>query len=115
MRGRTIAIWGLTYKPGTDTLRRSSSVELCKWLLERGVRVKAHDPMVHSLPEELSQIELCADSAEALDGADALVVATEWPEYKTAAVPKGMTVIDANRFLGAREGLRYFSVGMPAT
>ena len=115
LRGRTIAIWGLTYKPGTDTLRRSSSVELCKWLLERGVRVKAHDPMVHSLPEELSQIELCTDAAQALDGADALVVATEWPEYKTAPVPKGMTVIDANRFLSAREGLRYFSVGMPAT
>jgi UDPglucose 6-dehydrogenase len=115
LRGRTIAIWGLTYKPGTDTLRRSSSVELCQWLLERGVRVKAHDPMVHSLPEELSQIELCADPGEALRDAGALVVSTEWPEYKTAPVRKGMIVIDANRFLASREGLRYFSVGMPAT
>ena len=77
--------------------------------------MKAHDPMVQSLPEELSQIELCADSGETLRDADALVVSTEWPEYKTALVPRGMTVIDANRFLAYREGLRYFSVGMPAT
>ena len=113
LRGLTIAIWGLTYKPGTDTLRRSSSVELCKWLLERGVHVNAHDPMVHSLPEELSQIQLFPDAAEAVREADGLVVATEWPDYKTAPIPKGMTVFDANRFISAREGLRYYSVGMP--
>lgn len=113
LRGLTIAVWGLTYKPGTDTLRRSSSVELCKWLLERGVHVNAHDPMVRSLPEELSQIQLFADAAEAVREADALVVATEWPDYKTAPIPAGMTVIDANRFIGVREALRYYSVGMP--
>lgn len=113
LRGLTIAVWGLTYKPGTDTLRRSASVELCKWLLERGVHVNAHDPMVRSLPEELSQIRLFADAAEAVREADALVVATEWPDYKTAPIPGGMTVFDANRFISAREGLRYYSVGMP--
>ncbi len=113
LRGKTIAIWGLTYKPGTDTLRRSSSVELCKWLIERGATVKAHDPMVRALPPELSQVKLCATPDEATRDADALVVATEWPEYKNAKVPN-IVIIDANRFIGAREGTRYYSVGTPA-
>ena len=114
LRGRTVAVWGLTYKPGTDTLRRSSSVELCRWLIAEGARVKAHDPMVRSLPPELSQVQLCATAGETLHDADALVVATEWPDYKTAPVRNGIVVIDANRFLGAREGVRYYSVGMPS-
>jgi len=114
LRGRTVAVWGLTYKPGTDTLRRSSSVELCRWLIEQGARVKAHDPMVRSLPPELSQVQLCATAGQTLHDADALVVATEWPDYKTAPVRNGIVVIDANRFLGAREGVRYYSVGMPS-
>jgi UDPglucose 6-dehydrogenase len=114
LRGRTVAVWGLTYKPGIDTLRRSSSVELCRWLIEQGAHVKAHDPMVRSLPPELSQVQLCATAGETLHHADALVVATEWPDYKTAPVRNGIVVIDANRFLGAREGVRYYSVGMPS-
>jgi len=69
--------------------------------------------MVRSLPETLSQIQLFADAVEAVREADALVVATEWPDYKTASIPKGMTVFDANRFISSREGLRYYSVGMP--
>lgn len=114
LRGRTIAVWGLTYKPGTDTLRRSSSVELCTWLIERGAAVNAHDPMVRSLPAELSSVRLCATADEALRNADALVVATEWPEYRDAKISGDIVVIDANRFIGAREGLRVYSVGVPS-
>ena len=114
LRDKTIAVWGLTYKPGTDTLRRSSSVELCRWLISRGAIVKAHDPLVKSLPQELSQIQLCKTTDETLQDADALVVATEWPEYRNARVHNGMIVIDANRFIGVRDGVRYFSVGMPS-
>src|SRR5262249_7302954 len=51
--GKSIAIWGLTYKVGTDTLRRSSAVELCRWLIERGATVRAHDPVVKTLPADL--------------------------------------------------------------
>jgi hypothetical protein len=47
-----------------------------------------------------------------LRGANALVVATEWPEFKTAAVPRGLIVVDPNRFIGTRDGVLYFSVGM---
>lgn len=76
------AILGLTYKPGTSTLRRSSSLELCRFLDAGGVRVQAHDPAVPALPEDLaSSVRLCASPREALRGADVAVIATPWPEY----------------------------------
>jgi UDPglucose 6-dehydrogenase len=123
--GRTIAVWGLTYKHGTDTLRRSEAVELCRWLVAQGARVRAHDPAAHALPPDLSAVERIDDAAEALRGADALVVATEWPAYRdvdkaavAAIMPKGFLVLDANRFLaGAFEretGCRLVAVGQPA-
>ena len=79
LHGKTIAVWGLTYKPGTDTLRRSSAVELCQWLLEQGARVQAHDPALSSLPAALSDIQLCATALQAAQGTHALVIATDWP------------------------------------
>jgi UDPglucose 6-dehydrogenase len=56
LRGKTIAVWGLTYKAGTDTLRRSSAIELCQWLREQGASVQAHDPAVKQLPEQHGDI-----------------------------------------------------------
>jgi UDPglucose 6-dehydrogenase len=112
LQGKTIAVWGLTYKPGTDTLRRSASVELCRVLLAQNAHVHAYDPMVKSLPPELTGAQLCKTAEEALRGAVALVVATEWPEFKNAAVPRGLIVVDPNRFIGTRDGVLYFSVGM---
>ncbi len=114
LRGRKVAVWGLTYKPGTDTLRRSASVDLCAWLLKRGALVSAHDPAVHTLPDELLSVNLCATAVEALRDAEALVIATEWPEYRSVALPCGIVLIDANRFISAREGVQYYSVGMPS-
>ena len=77
------AVLGLTYKPGTSTLRRSASVELCGWLQRRGVEVRAHDPAVNCLPDRLrSAVHLCSGPSEALAGADVAVVATEWPAYR---------------------------------
>jgi UDPglucose 6-dehydrogenase len=125
LAGRTVAVWGLTYKPGTDTLRRSSAVELCTWLHARGARVHAHDPAVRELPASLaSSIALASDPLAAADGADALVVATPWPDYRAvdadavAGRMAGTLVLDANRFLGAtlgrHPGLKYLSVGKAA-
>ncbi|MEO6774644.1 MAG: nucleotide sugar dehydrogenase, partial [Kofleriaceae bacterium] len=78
--GKTIAVWGLTYKPGTDTLRRSAAVELCADLLAAGARVQAWDPAVTSTPG--LAVELCADALAAARGASALVIATEWPQLR---------------------------------
>jgi UDPglucose 6-dehydrogenase len=122
VRGRTIAVWGLTYKPGTDTLRRSSAVALCTWLQREGARVRAHDPAVRSSAPDLPHgLDLAASALDAVDGADALVVATPWPEYRGVPAEQvkqrmnGTLVLDANRYLsatlGAQPGLRYLSVG----
>jgi UDPglucose 6-dehydrogenase len=124
LAGRTVAVWGLTYKPGTDTLRRSSAVELCEWLVSTGANVRVHDPAVSALPAQLAgRLELCASPLAAAAQADVLVVCTAWPAYSD--VPVGAVlealreplVIDAGGALAARfatsPGTRYVRVGAP--
>lgn len=121
---RTVAVWGLTYKPGTDTLRRSTAVELCAWLGQQGASVRVHDPAAGELPPELGAVARTRTAIEAAAGAEALVVATEWPEYRQvvpddlAAVMAGRTVLDANGFLagtvGADPRFTLVSVGVAA-
>jgi len=122
--GRTVAVWGLTYKPGTDTLRRSSAVELCEWLHRGGARVRVHDPVIRQVPADLAaSIHLSADPLSAAEGADALVVSTPWPQYRdvtpgdVAGRMSGTLVLDPAGFLAAsferQPGLRYLSVGRP--
>jgi UDPglucose 6-dehydrogenase len=120
----TVAVWGLTYKPGTDTLRRSLSVELCDWMIREGATVHVHDPMVKNLPDHwCGAVQRYDDPIAAAQGAHALVMATEWPVYRTISTDKllqrtnRLVVLDANRFLpnlaAAAGRLRYFAVGMP--
>jgi UDPglucose 6-dehydrogenase len=120
---RRIAVWGLTYKPGTDTLRRSLSVELCRRLAAEGARVAVFDPVVRKLPDEIGGIEMCADAISAATLADAVVVGTSWPVFREVtaeallAVSPHPTVIDPGRFLdltlGSDPRVRYLSVGTP--
>ena len=123
LSGRTVAVWGLTYKSGTNTLRRSSALELCELLLAEGAVVRAYDPAVSALPAHLAtRITLGRDAVDAARGADAIVIATEWPEFLTAA-ERLMTgdrvplVLDANGFLaeslGSDPHMRYITVGRP--
>lgn len=124
LKGSTVAIWGLTYKPGTDTLRRSLAVELCDWLIEQGASVHVHDPVVRELPERWSgRVVSHARALDAVTGADALVVGTEWPEFREEAAEllsvanPELVVIDANRHLQAAvasSGLKYLAVGTPS-
>lgn len=120
----TVAVWGLTYKPGTDTLRRSLAVEFCDWLIEQGAAVHVHDPVVRQLPERWSGCVVCHTRAlDAVAGADALVVGAEWPEFRQDAAgllsvaSANLVVIDANRHLQAVVaplGLKYVTVGTPS-
>ncbi|HEY9731601.1 MAG TPA: nucleotide sugar dehydrogenase [Drouetiella sp.] len=122
--GKVIAVLGLTYKPGTDTLRRSSAVELCEWLLEQGSTVQAHDPAITALPEEKhSAIHLKKSIREAVNGANAVVVATEWPEFNEITAEQLTSwmqqplVLDANAFLkknlANEKKIDYLTVGKP--
>ena len=72
---RVVAVLGLTYKPGTDTLARSGAVELSCWLHDQALKVRAYDPAVRQLPEYLAdKMTLCDSAAEALAGTDVAVV-----------------------------------------
>ncbi len=121
LRGKKIAVLGLTYTTNTDTLRRSAAVELCQKLLAANAKVAAYDPAVKTLPGDLKAISLGADVGHTLKGADAAVVCTEWPQFRQANWPKiaaqmrGKIFVDANRFLENElkniTGTRHFSVG----
>jgi len=114
---RRIAILGLTYKPGTSTLRRSAAVEIAQWLSNKGASVRAYDPQVSELPDELLPvIALSSNIVDVLDRIDALVVMTPWPEFQLidpALVP--IIVFDPTRFIeniiSTRIDIRYYSVG----
>ncbi|MCR4348014.1 MAG: nucleotide sugar dehydrogenase [Sulfuricaulis sp.] len=122
--GVVVVVWGLTYKPGTDTLRRSLAVELCNWLLEQGARVRVHDPVVKELPTNWNGcVQRFDEALGALEGAQVLLVGAEWPEYReipkdyVVRVSPGLVVLDPNRFLsslGTVAALRYVAVGAPS-
>ena len=124
LKGKRIAVWGLTYKPGTNTLRRSLSVEMCNWLQEQGAEIAVHDPSKCELPDNwLGAVVRSKTPLEALEGACALVIATQWPEYREINVSDveniagQFAVFDSNRFLSdfnKSSVISYYSVGVGA-
>jgi UDPglucose 6-dehydrogenase len=123
IKGKTVAVWGLTYKPGTDTLRRSESVALCRALAALGAATRAYDPAIRRLPDEMAGVATLATSpTDAARGADAVVVGTEWPVFREVSADDlvaagALVVLDASRFLATTLGgdsrLRYLTVGSP--
>ena len=118
LEGRTIGAWGLTFKARTDDLRDSPALEVIARLRGKGARVKAFDPAV---TRPLDGIEVCADPYAACDGAAALVVLTEWDEFrrldftKVAGLLTEPRVVDARNLLDPaalrRLGFAYVGVG----
>ncbi|MBV8141490.1 MAG: UDP-glucose/GDP-mannose dehydrogenase family protein [Verrucomicrobia bacterium] len=121
--GRRVAILGLTYKPNTDTLRRSLAIELCRSLIEEQATLKTYDPVVATMPADLAHIPITRSLPEAVRGADATVIATEWPQLLKADWQEAVQlmnqpiIVDANGFLRSKlsefPGVRYRSVGSP--
>jgi UDPglucose 6-dehydrogenase len=121
LRGKKIAVLGLTYTTNTDTLRRSAAIELCKQLLRTGAKVSAFDPAIKNLPKEFSKVQLAPEISIALKDADAAVVCTEWPQFRHADWLKitsqmnAKVFVDANRFLEKElksiAGVEHLSVG----
>ena len=101
LKNKTVAVWGLSYKPGTNSIRRSAAIDLCRWLLKSGARVQAYDPAVRALPPALKAVTLCDGAADALRGAHALVVAVEWPDFRVIPVHTPV-VVDPGGFLRGR-------------
>jgi UDPglucose 6-dehydrogenase len=125
LRGKTIAIWGLAFKPNTDDMREAPSRVLIEALWAAGARVRAYDPV--AMPEtrriygERPDFLLCGSSAEALIGADALAIVTEWQEFrspdfgaikdslKTPVIFDGRNLYDPAQMV--RLGFSYYAIG----
>ncbi len=86
LKGKKIALWGLTFKPGTDDVRDTPALTMIEYLIQHGAHIIAHDPKGKSnfqkLIGEKQGLSYASDSYDALENADALVLITEWPEYK---------------------------------
>ncbi|HUR81296.1 MAG TPA: UDP-glucose/GDP-mannose dehydrogenase family protein [Thermoanaerobaculia bacterium] len=83
VRGKTIAMLGLAFKPETDDMRDSPTIPIIKGLQERGAKVRAYDPQsIENAKSIFSDVEYCDDAYETARGADALVLATEWNEFR---------------------------------
>jgi UDPglucose 6-dehydrogenase len=118
-----VAVLGLAYTPNTSTLRRSAAVELCRQLLAAGIRVQTFDPLIRTTDAEHRDLPLAPSAADALRGAHAAVICTEWPEFRDLPWPAllaGMArpvVIDANRLVEKAvtpvAGAVYLTVGRP--
>jgi len=81
--GKTIGVLGLSFKPETDDMRDAPSVEIVQSLLSRGARVRAFDPAAMSKAEKvLPEVQMCRNEYEACDGADALLIITEWNQFR---------------------------------
>ena len=123
LKGRTIGLLGLAFKPNTDDLREAPAIDIARRLIERGARVRVHDPVaMDRFRAEYRELEvICCESPEAVArDADALVLVTEWPEYRdldwealfpsfnTAIILDGRNALDRARIL--RAGYRYLGL-----
>jgi UDPglucose 6-dehydrogenase len=122
--GKEVALLGLAFKPNTDDMREASSLVLTARLQAAGARVRAYDPVAEEEASKLIRgVELASSAEEAITGADAVVLVTEWPEFAaldlaaTAAAMRGSLLVDGRNFLdpaAARAaGLTYEAVGRP--
>src|ERR1700675_1084947 len=83
LRGKTVAVLGLTFKPDTDDMREAPSIPLVTGLLDMGAKVRAHDPVgMEQARRELPDIEYCDDVYACVRGADAMVIVTEWVQFR---------------------------------
>jgi UDPglucose 6-dehydrogenase len=123
LSGKTIALWGLAFKPRTDDMREAPAIPIIEGLLERGAKVRAYDPAAAPVARRIfdSRIALCDKSYDALAGADALAIVTEWNEFrdpdfeKMRSLLKSPVVFDGRNIYSPEHmralGFTYFSIG----
>jgi len=123
LKGKTIAVWGLSFKPHTDDIREAPALYNIDELLAEGVIIKAHDPEGMENVKKLvgDKIQYCQTPYEAAEGADAVFIATEWPEFRTpdfeklSSILKGKAIFDGRNLydLAAMKelGYAYYSIG----
>jgi UDPglucose 6-dehydrogenase len=125
LAGKTIAVWGLAFKPNTDDMREASSRRLLQQLWEAGAKVRAYDPEAMAEAQriygERADLALCSDAQAALQGADALVVVTEWKAFWSADLARIRTALRTPVIFDGRNiyepaaveaaGIAYYGIG----
>ena len=125
LAGKTVALWGLAFKPNTDDMRAASSRTLMEALWDAGASVRAFDPIAHEEATRIygdrDDLQICASADEAIDGADVLAVVTEWIEFRSPdfdeiraklrhpAIFDGRNLYDPQAV--SRSGLAHYSIG----
>jgi len=125
LEGRSVGVWGLTFKAGTDDRRSSPAVEIVRQLVGAGAHVSAYDPTVQPGTEspDLDGVTVCADAYEAARGAEVVVLLTEWDEFrgldfqKVHELTAAPAIVDARNLLDPaalrRLGFSYTGIGRP--
>ncbi|HZE20870.1 MAG TPA: UDP binding domain-containing protein, partial [Desulfobaccales bacterium] len=125
LKGRVFAIWGLSFKPQTDDIREAPALSVISWLLEAGARIQAHDPEAMPATRQYfgdrPDITYASSSYEALEGADALIICTEWTKFRgpnfdrMRSLMKAPVIFDGRNLYNpaqlARWGFTYFYIG----
>lgn len=128
LKGKTVAVWGLSFKPNTDDMREAPSRLLMEALWQAGAKVQAFDPVAMEeagrIYGERPDLMLCEDKYDALDGADALVICTEWQQFRAPEFPEMEKRLNAKLIVDGRnlysphrmkaDGWSYYSVGRVA-
>jgi UDPglucose 6-dehydrogenase len=124
VKGKQIGVFGLAFKPNTDDIRFAPAIELIHRLLHEGARVRAYDPQAMDKARAvLPQIEYASDPYKAAEGLEALLIATEWPEFRALdwnrirdAMARPL-ILDGRNLLSPSEmkalGFEYHSIGRP--
>ncbi len=126
VRGKTIAVLGVTFKPNTDDMREAPSLVIVPMLQERGATLRVYDPQGRKQAEPLLEgVTWCEDSLDASDGADIILVLTEWNEFRALDLHKakqrmsGDMLVDLRNIFNpsqaAAAGFRYTGIGRPTT
>lgn len=125
LHGKTVAIWGLAFKPETDDIREATSLVLIEQLLKEGVNINVYDPVamlnVQNVLGDQAQIRYCCDKYDAANGVDAVVLVTEWRQFRLidwthlVELMKGRTLIDGRNIYNEVElqgfGINYIRIG----
>jgi UDPglucose 6-dehydrogenase len=121
--GKTIAVLGLTFKPNTDDMRDAPSLVILPQLVQKGAKIRAYDPEGMSEAKKHLDVELCQDAYQALDGADGVVILTEWNEFRALDLKAAKRLLKRPLMVDLRNiyrpdemrkaGFSYISIGRP--
>ncbi len=129
VRGKTIAVWGLSFKPDTDDIREAPSLSLIEDLLDNGARIRAYDPVAIPNAKKIfandPRVEFCKDEYDAAFGVDAIALVTEWKQFRFVDFPKILPYLKQKVLFDGRNqyqltemteiGMEYFGIGVPSS